>query len=116
MKKVDVLDNEDETETDANEGAVAVSEIKTETDSTVRDNEKVQEDSVVAVKTVSKPVAQKATPKKVTQPVAKTTSPANAKLRQYVYHVVQPGDTLWSIAQRYDEVHCGFKKVAVFFS
>lgn len=104
VKKVDVLDNEEETESDANEGTVAVTELKTETDSTIGDNEKVQEDSVLAGKTVSKPVGQKATPKKVTQPVAKTTSSANVKLRQYVYHVVQPGDTLWSIAQRYDGI------------
>ncbi len=100
VKNVDVLDNEDETVTDANEGTVAV----TESDSLVQPANRIPSDSVTAMKTISKPVAQKAVTKKAVTPVATTAKPPASKLKQYVYHVVQPGDTLWSIAQRYDGI------------
>jgi len=104
VKNIDVLDNEDETIADPNEGAVAVTEVKTETDSTTQTTDTVPGQNTIASKPVTKPVAQKTTTKKTSTPTAPVTKPASTKIRQYVYHVVQPGDTLWSIAQRYDGI------------
>ena len=45
------------------------------------------------------------TPKKVTKPQPTSPAYANKELnKDYVYHKVQKGDTLWSIAQRYSGV------------
>lgn len=93
VKNPNVLDNEDETIPETNEGAIQLSENKS--DSVTSDSSAV---AITATTTVKKAVVTK---KPV--PVKKTDVPKPAP-RKYVYHTVQPGDTLWSISQRYDGI------------
>jgi LysM repeat protein len=107
VRNVNVLDDEDETAPDAVEDAVVVNmnDNSREPDSlqNVTTSNPVPEDTAKSgaiVKTESPKPATKVASK---TPV-KNSKPADAKVKQYVYHVVQPGDTLWSIAQRYDGI------------
>jgi serine-type D-Ala-D-Ala carboxypeptidase (penicillin-binding protein 5/6) len=103
VKNVDVLDNEDETVPEANDdSAIALTESKTDSGSGPAYNVPSTEDSAIAIKTSIKPATQKPITKKAPAVTVNNTKPGEVKVRQYVYHVVQPGDTLWSIAQRYD--------------
>jgi LysM repeat protein len=95
----DVLDNEDETITTDDDGALQVTDRKPGSDSSV-----VQmADSVTLPGEDSNQVS--AAPVKKLQPATAKKAIAvtdnKAAPKQYVYHVVQPGDTLWGIAQRY---------------
>ena len=89
VKNVNVLDNEDETVPVTDDGALQVTENKTDS---------VQTDSVVAI-AKSTPAKKPVVTKKKAE-VKKEVAPQPAP-RKYVYHTVQPGDTLWSISQRY---------------
>ncbi|MBL0340255.1 MAG: LysM peptidoglycan-binding domain-containing protein [Bacteroidetes bacterium] len=94
VKNPDVLDNEDETLPETNDGALQVADSKN--DSIGQDVVGPKVEQVVAIK---KPAIVKKKP----DPVKPQTTPAPAT-KKYVYHVVQPGDTLWSIAQRYQGI------------
>src|SRR5688572_6232911 len=107
VKNADILDNEDETTPEQSDNALLVTaNDSVNTDSlnnslvSIQQNDSSQSQKIKGSLENSKPVA-KSTPKKV----VKHTKPAEVKVNnQYVYHVVQPGDTLWSIAQRYDGI------------
>lgn len=101
VRNVNVLDNEDETVPEANDGAIQSSEnTNVATDEIAApENEAAVTRSNVSSKKPT-PVTVKVT--KDQKPVVKSEAPV--KSRQYVYHIVQPGDTLWSIAQRYEGI------------
>jgi D-alanyl-D-alanine carboxypeptidase len=101
VKNVDILDNEDET----------VSETDNDSIQTVLTEEQILTElnlltDTLTAKPAGKPLA-KNTKSTVTE---KAKKPLNAgvlkqpELKKYVYHTVQPGDTLWSIAQRYEGI------------
>jgi membrane-bound lytic murein transglycosylase D len=56
----------------------------------------------VTLQTVEEPMAvvQKAATKPAVKQTAKTTS-KQTEAKKYIYHTIQPGDTLYTIAQRY---------------
>lgn len=94
VKNPDVLDNEDETIPETNEDGLQVTGNKT--------------DSVSGNTTIN-PVVSKIVAVKKPAVVKKDPAPVQSKPpvtvpNKYVYHVVQPGDTLWSIAQRYQGI------------
>jgi D-alanyl-D-alanine carboxypeptidase len=99
VKNVNILDNEEDdenensVETDSLTGQIATSDttIKTSTG---------KDETASTVKTKTAPA--KKSPKK--SPPSDTTPNVTKALKKYVYHVVQPGDTLWSIAQRYNGI------------
>jgi len=97
VKNVNILDNEEddesEIETDSLTGQIATSDTSINTNSG-------KDESSSVVKTKVAP-AKKSTKK--TLP-SDTTPNVTKALNKYVYHVVQPGDTLWSIAQRYNGI------------
>lgn len=101
IRNVNVLDNEDETVPESNDGAMQSSE-----NSSVAQADSGTSESEVAVAKNNVPTKKTAVvTAKVTKdkkPVVKQEAPV--KPRQYVYHIVQPGDTLWSIAQRYEGI------------
>ena len=100
VKNADVLDNEDEllpdTENDSNVVADNKSGVINPSDSSDKS------DTAQITKTTPKQTAQKSTTKKPISSKSKSSSTTSTPARQYEYHVVQPGDTLWSIAQRYN--------------
>lgn len=105
VKNVNILQNEDETVTEVNDGTVAVTENKNEGDTSAAVSNAVVEEKILTAKSTLKTTGNKVTSKKTIHTPVKTTKQDTSKnLRQYVYHVVQPGDTLWSIAQRYDGI------------
>jgi len=95
IKNPNVLDNEDETVPQVEEGALQIVE-------NTNTNDSVKVDSSLA-KAESTSVKKSPTPVK-TQPIKKQPVAAKPIIKNYVYHVVQPGDTLWSIAKRYDGI------------
>lgn len=101
IRNVNVLDNEDETVPESNDGAIQTSENSSvaPADSGTSDSEDAVTKTSVPAK---KPVVVTAKVTKDKKPVVKSETPV--KPRQYVYHIVQPGDTLWSIAQRYEGI------------
>ncbi len=102
VKNVNILENEDETVSDSIEGNVAVNESKTISELAGQSGTIM--DSATDGNAVNKTSNNKAVSKKPSAVPANQVKTSNIKLRQYVYHVVQPGDTLWSIAQRYDGI------------
>lgn len=102
VKNVNVLENEDETVTDSIDGNIAINESKIIGDSLNQTGTIL--DSANSAKTISKTQNNRTVAKKTSSTPAKPVKKDEAKIRQYVYHVVQPGDTLWSIAQRYDGI------------
>jgi membrane-bound lytic murein transglycosylase D len=95
IPNADVLDNEDETVADDNDGALKIASAQQQPD----DSLKSADSTTAALKEVpapQKPVAAK-------KPVPAPREPSRLH-KQYVYHVVQPGDTLWSISQRYNGI------------
>jgi membrane-bound lytic murein transglycosylase D len=101
IRNVNVLDNEDETVPESNDGAMQSSENSSvaPADSGISDSENGEAKTCIPAK---KPVVVTAKVTKDKKPVVKSETPV--KPRQYVYHIVQPGDTLWSIAQRYEGI------------
>ncbi len=91
VKNPDVLDNEDETLPEADDNAVQLSENITDS----AEKELAQKSQTV------KQTAKATTIK--TKPAAASKSPVSSP-NKYVIHVVQPGDTLWSIAQHYQGI------------
>ncbi len=100
VKMPDVLDNEDEAapENDSTSEAIALNGNETVSGSdSMPGNDSAAVISSNSPKESAKPIA-----KKPAKPKSQTPKPDTSAPRQYVYHVVQPGDTLWSIAQRYN--------------
>ena len=95
IKNPNVLENEDETLPEVEDATLQMVENSITSDS-------IKVDSSLA-KSTSAPVKKTPAPVK-TQPIKKTPVAAKPAIKSYVYHVVQPGDTLWSIAQRYDGI------------
>ncbi len=97
IPNADAPDNEDETITQDNDGALQVTDRKDEGDSLgIQPSDSVKQIKTGTGTTSSAKQHSKAQAKKTPATVTKKPAP-----KQYVYHVVQPGDTLWSIAQRY---------------
>jgi D-alanyl-D-alanine carboxypeptidase len=103
IKNPDVLDDEDETTPEVNDGALQIADKQEAPDSVSFVGPVLEDDSAVASKQI-KTVTAKAPKKPVAKKPVVVAKPAPPKVKQYVYHVVQPGDTLWSIAQRYDGI------------
>jgi len=103
IKTVDVPETEDETIPQPNDGALIVTENKeaqvVDDDSTATQGE-VATTSSVENKTETTTIAAKQSTKST--PVKKAAPQKKVAPGKYLYHVVQPGDTLWSIAKRYN--------------
>jgi serine-type D-Ala-D-Ala carboxypeptidase (penicillin-binding protein 5/6) len=105
IKNADTPDNEDETVPVNNDGALVVTE-NTNLPPIISES-----DSILILNDDSSTVVQE--DKKITTTASKssTKSPAPTPVKpvkmppvKYTYHVVQPGDTLWSIAKRYNGI------------
>jgi D-alanyl-D-alanine carboxypeptidase len=101
IKNTPASDNEDETIQDPDLGAVETVGAIAATGATDSNAaETTAGDSVKKEVPVKKTVAATKKPA-VNKPVPAKKAPV-PPARHYVYHVVQPGDTLWSIGQRYE--------------
>ncbi|HEX5001637.1 MAG TPA: LysM peptidoglycan-binding domain-containing protein [Bacteroidia bacterium] len=101
VKNTPASDNEDETVQDSDPGSVE----------TVGADAALADSDDVSTTTTAKPSTKPETTKKVAaakKPSATSASAVSAKkaapvpAQKYVYHIVQSGDTLWSIGQRYE--------------
>lgn len=101
-------DNEDETTQDDDAGLVEIlgAEPVAALDSAASDTAAPQTTAArPSSSSAKKPASAQAAP------AAKKSTPAQPSVRKYVYHVVQPGDTLWSIGQRYETTVDEIKKL-----
>jgi D-alanyl-D-alanine carboxypeptidase (penicillin-binding protein 5/6) len=108
IKNENVLDNEDETAAQSVDGespaiAAKIEMPESSDDSTAEQVTPTAKKVTEPTKKASASTAPKKAPAK-SNTTASASKPTPKPVRQYVYHIVQPGDTLWSIAQRYDGI------------
>jgi len=95
-------DNEDETMPLANDGALVVTDLK---DSTLIETDSTAISEISPAKVVAEKKPTTLATKQIKQaPAKKVVQSKQVPPGKYVYHVVQPGDTLWSIAKRYSGI------------
>ena len=111
IKAPEPPDNEDETAPIENDGAIQITE-NTPGDSIgiiVQPADSILDNSftlATTTETISKPAEKPAVKKSVPQTsvAKKPVPPKPTPNKNFVYHIVQPGDTLWDIAKKYDGI------------
>ncbi len=98
-------DTEDDTDPIENDGAISVTESVAVNEQPETDAVATPGDITPATAEIIKPAVTAKSPAVAKQPLTHQSPVKNQVSRnKYLYHVVQPGDTLWSIAQRYDGI------------
>jgi D-alanyl-D-alanine carboxypeptidase len=102
IKNTPATDNEDEVAQDSDLGSVeTIGPVAAADPADPNAAETTSGDTVKNETPVKKAVTPAKKPAPASKQVAAKKQPVTPS-RQYVYHVVQPGDTLWSIGKRYE--------------